>query len=449
MLKRLFTLILLFGLLLNSGFAQINAPRPCGNPDAYKNSKIKEYSAGGKYFESWLSKIEKEESARMATDEETIYTIPVVVHVLHNGEAEGEGKNLSFERVQSQIEILNNDFGKLPGTPGFNTNPVGVDTRIRFCLATTDPNGQPTNGVVRINTQRDGFDFNTDNGVLKGFSFWDPEKYLNIWTVKLNGNQYIGYAQYPFIQPQWSDSLPFPQPVPDVQPDGVVAEYRVFGNVPAGQSGPFPSYNKGRTITHEIGHYLGLLHIWGDAGGCSDPLNTDYCDDTPKQANYTSGCPANVNSCTSGVLAMKENYLDYTNDACMNIFTADQKKRMRIVMRNCVRRKTLLLNPNICQVTTDTQIIPDPDNLPKEIKDLRFYYKYTKVSSDTINIRLPDSTTVKSIKVFDFIGRPIAILGLVEDNQVIMYINKMKAGVYVSRIEASDGRVWVRKFMKE
>lgn len=142
---------------------------------------------------------------------------------------------------------------------------------------------------------------------------------------------------------------------------------------------------------------------------------------------------------------MKENYLDYTNDACMNIFTADQKKRMRIVMRNCVRRKTLLLNTNICQVTTDTQIIPDPD----EIKDLRFYYKYTKVSSDTINIRLPDSTTVKSIKVFDFIGRPIAILGLVEDYQVIMYINKMKAGVYVSRIEASDGRVWVRKFMKE
>lgn len=115
--------------------------------------------------------------------------------------------------------------------PGFNSHASGADTRIRFCLATVDPNGASTNGIVRVNANREGFDFLSDNTLLKGLSIWNPAKYLNVWTCQLNGNLYIGYAQYPIIPSFWSDSLPMVQPIPDVQPDGVVIDYRVFGDV--------------------------------------------------------------------------------------------------------------------------------------------------------------------------------------------------------------------------
>ncbi len=421
---------------------QTDGHRPCANPEVYKNSKIKDYSAGGKYFEEWISKVEKQEIARTAVDEQSLYVLPVVIHILHNGEPIGEGRNLSDERIQSQMNILNSDYGKAEGTPGFNTHPAGVDTRIRFCLATTDPNGQPTNGIVRVNTNRDAFDFTNDNAVLKGFSFWDPDKYLNIWVAKFSGNQYIGYAQYPFIQPLWSDSLPFPQPVPDVQPDGVVAEYRVFGNVPSGQSGPFPSYNKGRTVTHEIGHYLGLLHTWGDGFGCSDPNGTDYCEDTPKQGEFTSGCPSTRASCEAGTPVMKENYLDYTNDVCMNIFTNDQKKRMRIVMRNCLRRKTLLLNPITCEFVTDTPI------KIKENKNIQFGYKDKNSFSGQWVVEAPDGMTLESIVVFDYMGKEISVPLQKSSNAIILNVQGLAGGIYMAKIKASDGSLLKSRFRK-
>ena len=311
---KLFLSAVLFFLFIYQESVFCQNERPCANPQVYRNSKIRDFSAGGKYFEDWISKVERQEIARTAADNDEIYALPVVIHIIHNGEQIGEGRNLSQERINEQMIILNNDYGKVAGTPGFNTHPAGVDTRIRFCLATTDPNGQPSNGIVRIQATQESFDFTNENTLFKNLSFWDPNKYLNIWVVKFTGDQYIGYAQYPFIQALWADSLAFPLPVPDVQPDGVVIEYRVFGNVPTGQSGPFASYNKGRTVTHEIGHYLGLLHTWGDGFGCTDPNGTDYCEDTPKQGEFTAGCPTTRQSCVQGTPVMKENYLDYTND---------------------------------------------------------------------------------------------------------------------------------------
>jgi hypothetical protein len=308
------------------------------------------YRAGGRFFEQVFNKLSKDSEKSFNEDNGELYYLPVVVHVLHNGEPEGTGRNLSLARIQSQLTILNQDYGRIAGSPGFNSNPVGADSRIRFCLATRDPNGNPTTGVIRVNTGIDAFDLFTQNVQLKSYSNWDPEKYLNIWVCKLLGN-YIGYAQYPYIQPTMADSLPMVPNVENVQPDGVVIEYRVFGNVPPGESGPYPAYNKGRTATHEIGHYLGLLHIWGDGSSCVEN-KTDFCSDTPPQATYTSGCPTSVNSCIAGVPAMKENYLDYTNDACMNIFTLEQRKRMRLVLRNCIRRKTVIQNPAACGLTS-------------------------------------------------------------------------------------------------
>jgi len=441
-MKRLLSIVLFF-IFLSQGsvYCQNEGPRPCANPEVYKNSKIKEYSAGGKYFEDWISKVERLEIARAAADNNEIYAIPVVIHIIHNGEPIGEGANLSLERINEQMIIINNDYGRVTGTPGFNIHPAGVDTRIRFCLATTNPVGQPTNGIVRINGNRDSFDFINDNVTLKNLSFWDPDKYLNIWVVKFTGNQYIGYAQYPFIQPLWSDSLPFPQPVPDVQPDGVVTEYRVFGNVPSGQSGPFSSYNKGRTLTHEIGHYLGLLHTWGDGSGCSDPNGTDYCEDTPKHGEYTAGCPANRQSCIPGTFVMKENYLDYTNDVCMNIFTADQKKRMRIVMRNCIRRKTILINPVSCAFVTDTP--------PKIKENKKITFSLIKSSSENeFIIESPDGLTLESIVVYDYLGKEIIIPVQKSATAMILRAQNLARGIYMAKIKASDGSLLKIRFRK-
>lgn len=343
MKKPLIYLAILFfsGAIQHPLFAQ--SQRGCGVHEIFGSHT--EGLPGSPLFEQWLEKTDLAEMTKSIQDNDEIYYIPVVVHVVHFGEAEGTDRNISASRVQSQIDILNNDFGKLPGTPGFNSNSAGADTRIRFCLASVGPNGEATTGIVRVAGSKPSFDFTADNALIKS-SLWDPNRYLNIWTCKIAGDNYIGYAQYPFL-----DSIPMPLPIPDVQPDGVVIDYRVFGDVPAGQSGPFPAYNKGRTATHEIGHYLGLIHIWGDGFSCADGAS-DFCNDTPPQGSYTSGCPSSVNSCQSGIAAMFQNYMDYTNDACMNIYTYDQKRRMRIVMRNAPRRKTLFTTPTQCGVSS-------------------------------------------------------------------------------------------------
>jgi len=412
--------------------------RPCANPDVYLGTKAADYCAGSKLFEQWISKAQRIESDKAVQDNNELYYIPVVIHVLHNGEAEGIGKNLSQARIQSQIDILNNDYGKVAGTAGFNTHPAGADTRIRFCLATTDPDGQPTNGVVRKNTNREGFEFLSDNTLLKSYSFWDPTKYLNIWTCQINGGQYIGYAQYPIIPSFWADSLPMIQPIPDIQPDGVVIEFRVFGDVPQGESGPFAAYNKGRTTTHEIGHYLGLIHIWGDGVSCTDTA-TDFCIDTPPQATYTAGCPVNpVGSCTPGIPKMKENYLDYTNDVCMNIFTNEQKKRMRIVLRNCIRRNSLLQTPTSCGIA-DTQPTIGP---PKRIQ-----YRNDPLQERLI-IDAPTGETIVSIQIFGYSGQEVAVSVEQDAVQSLLDLRSLAKGIYNLRIKTDKGFVFKSRFAR-
>ena len=200
----------------------------------------------------------------------SVYNIPVVVHVLWNTNAE----NISDAQIQSQIDILNEDFRRL-NTDAANTpssfQSLAADTEIDFCLATTDPNGVASTGITRTQTSETSFSINgsdmksTSSG---GIDPWNQDDYLNIWVCDLSGG-ILGYATPPsnFNNPQ----------------DGVVIGYKYFGTIGAVQS----PYNLGRTATHEVGHWLNLRHIWGDSN-CGD----DFCNDTPEHSGSNYGCPS-------------------------------------------------------------------------------------------------------------------------------------------------------------
>ncbi|SDC01568.1 M43 family zinc metalloprotease [Williamwhitmania taraxaci] len=264
--------------------------------------------------------------------------IPVVVHILHRGESVGSGRNISEEQVRSQIAVLNEDFRRQNAdavkTPGAFV-PVAADPNIEFRLASADPNGNPTNGISRTVTSIATYTlgYNSDKSVNEistrikytsqgGKDAWPTDRYLNIWVCDL-ASGLLGYAQFPF------DYATKPNT------DGVVIDYMCFGR----KGNLTPSFNLGRTTTHEVGHWLNLRHIWGDSD-----CGNDECSDTPTQKDRNFGYPSfpliaanpangwfGPRCSTNDVSSMFMNYMDYTDDPCMNIFTNNQRDRMRAV----------------------------------------------------------------------------------------------------------------------
>lgn len=298
-------------------------------------------------FEEWLApRVEAAKARRLTPPPGTtqVVTIPVVVHVIHSGDAVGVDENIADAQVLSQITVLNQDFRRMVGTPGHNTNPVGADMEIEFCLAQRDPAGIYTSGIIRYALGNDqGWEME-DVELLKAQTQWDPSKYLNIWVVDaiyIGGFfELAGYAQFPTMSglPGLDDTgLPT-----SANTDGVVVAASCFGSEAIYPAGNYmPGRNMGRTASHEIGHFFGLRHIWGDESDCT---GTDFCADTPVAADANSGCPGpNYDSCPSSPgFDMIENYMDYTDDSCQNIFTQNQKDRMQAVLANSPRRVSLI-----------------------------------------------------------------------------------------------------------
>ena len=248
------------------------------------------------------------------------FTIPVVVHVIHNGEPIGTGANISDAQVLSQIQVLNEDFRRIVGTNGFNSDPNGADVEVEFCLAQQDPDGCVTTGIDRVDmsavsTTWSGPGGNTDS-VLKPATFWDASQYMNMWSVNFADNSLLGFAQFPGGP---------------ANTDGVVSNYTYFGSNDAPGVTIPGNFNLGRTMTHEVGHYLALFHTF--QGGCG---GGDQCADTPAVDSPNFGCPTTHMSC--GDLDMVRNYMDYTDDSCMNVFTNDQKARVIAAMTNSANR---------------------------------------------------------------------------------------------------------------
>ena len=259
-----------------------------------------------------------------------VITLPVVVHVIYSNTSE----NISDAQIQSQIDVLNEDFRR--------TNPdadskwsQAADTQIEFALATIDPNGNTTTGITRKSSSVT--DWAYEGNFMKssstgGVDAWDTSEYLNMWICPLESGL-LGYAQFPGG---------------DASTDGVVMSPQYFGSSDKGNgfylSAPF---DKGRTTTHEVGHFLNLRHIWGD-GACGVD---DFVTDTPSSDAANYGCTTSHTSC--GSLDMVENFMDYSDDSCMNLFTSGQKDRMRTVLEAGGSRRALALSDKFGDGTSE------------------------------------------------------------------------------------------------
>ena len=270
-------------------------------------------------------------------------TIPVVVHIVYNNQIE----NISDNQIFSQIDVLNEDFSRTNNdannTP-LSFLPIVSDMQINFCLAQQNPDGNPTNGIVRKQTNLQSFPLYGDEihyDTSGGSTAWDTKKYLNIWVCNIDTG-ILGWAQFP------AGGNP--------ATDGVVIDYEKFGTTGTVS----PPYDLGRTTTHEVGHWLNLWHIWGD-NTCGD----DFVNDTPEQeeANYGGKIHPHPSCNNNGDMFM--NFMDYTNDACMNSFTQGQKNRVWSAITNY---RYELLNSQACNspinLSSDAGIISilEPNN---------------------------------------------------------------------------------------
>lgn len=312
-MKRLLS-ITLFALLACAGENATAQQRICGSHDYLMQQLAQnpEMAAKRQALEVLTQELSQPGQANKTTT--AIYTVPVVVHVLYNNST----SNISDAQILSQITVLNQDFQKLNSdasqTPSV-WQGIAADAQVQFCMAQRDPQGNATNGIVRKSTTKSTFSYNTDDAKSSstgGDDPWPAGQYLNIWVVPAINGGTLGYAQFPGGP---------------ASTDGVVIAHIYFGNTGTA-SAPF---NLGRTATHEVGHWLNLYHIWGDDGtSCS---GSDLVGDTPNQGDENYGCPSfPTTSCSNGPNGdMYMNYMDYTDDACMYMFTAGQKTRMHAV----------------------------------------------------------------------------------------------------------------------
>ena len=327
---KLTSVLLLSFLLSISGFAQRN----CGTME-YLDQQIQENPEHALHMHE-IEEHTKNILANQSRVVNGVITIPVVVHIVWN--VNNPVENISDAQIFSQIDILNEDFRRT-NADAVNTpamfQSVAADSEIEFCLASIDPNGQSTDGIVRKSTTNSSFSSNNNVkfDATGGSNAWPAGDYLNIWVCDLSGGL-LGYAQFPGGNPAT---------------DGIVCDYQYFGNIGTAS----PPFDLGRTATHEVGHWLNLRHIWGD-GGCGVD---DFVSDTPLAGgSNTDGLPCtfpSANSCNSGANDqpdMFQNYMDYSDDACMNIFTFGQRVRMRALFEPGGFRESIL-NSQVCALT--------------------------------------------------------------------------------------------------
>ena len=356
-------------------------------------------------FEGWS------QSVRDTLPGELI-SIPVVIHLIYNT----TGQNISNAQVLSQLEILNNDYRKKnadrANTPSAFA-ALAADVRIAFCLARVDPKGRPTSGIIRKHTDEEAWvaDDAVKFSSSGGDDAWDPKKYLNIWVCNLFGRN-LGYSSLPATA---------------ADKDGVVIQYDVFGAVGALKA----SFDRGRTLTHEIGHWLGLKHLWGDSD-CGD----DGIADTPPQKSYHNGCPTfpQLSTCSTNSNGdMYMNYMDFTDDACMNMFTRGQAGKMRSMFALGGFRNSFLFS-NVCD-SVDAVDAPLPDEVAPVLISV---YPNPLVNTVTIESNSSSYLAGKSLQIFNSRSQLVKSFSLTSGKNRFNLAD-LSAGIYFMRIGNGKG----------
>ena len=356
-----------------------------------------------------------------------VITIPIVFHIVWNTTAE----NVSDDCIHAQLAVLNADFRKLNSdwTKVTQTGWAALvaDCEINFCLATVDPTGVATTGITRTQTTVTSF----SNDAVKytapagsgGHDVWDRNKYLNIWVCDLSGFT-LGYAQFPGGA---------------ATTDGVVIDYQYM--VGSAGCGTAP-YNLGRTATHEIGHFLDLYHIWGDDSNLDGTCNasdactgSDQVTDTPNQCdcNYTTWATGTVKTdiCSpSSPGYMWMNYMDYTNDAGLYMFTAGQKARIvaamdgstRVGLKTSAVTNCAPVGINEFSSSDNISIFPNP-------------------STGEVSITTMSNIHSMDLKVYNAIGDAVVTkkMNVSASGETKINLSNNPNGIYLFQIKTSEG----------
>lgn len=351
--------------------------------------------------------------------ESNVIKVPVVVHILYHTPSE----KISDARVMSQIEALNICFRHRNAdsvkTPLY-FRPLAADVEIEFQLATSDSRSRSTTGIIRKYTpitkwvMDDKMKF-SDN---MGDDAWDAKSYLNIWVCNLD--RLAGYS-----------SLPGSEAVKD----GLVMDFDAFGVINSGSG-----YDMGKTAVHEVGHWLGLKHLWGD-----ENCGNDGVDDTPKQASYTSGCPSTIRiTCGNGPNGdMYMNYMDFSSDVCMNLFTKGQKVRMRALFEPGGPRYSQLTSKGLNPPLIFESPLPESD--PQWLHPQLF--PNPSSASITLDLAYDARWVGKMIQIVNLQGQTVMQVQITTRIQQID-IKKLQAGLYFLAAKREDGESMRMRFVK-
>jgi hypothetical protein len=309
--------------------------------DNYQQFILNKYPERKKVVEVLEKEIQEILDGESLIQYRTVLRIPVVVHIVWRNEVQ----NLSNEQIYAQLDALNRDFRKqnneISNIPSIFKD-LASDIEIEFCLVTETSDGQPFQGMTRTKTNIENIGqtnsiFSSING---GQDPWDTKHYLNIWVCEMDKKK-LGYASSPGTA--------------DLEKDGVIINYRYFGLF--GNSSP---YYLGRTLTHEVGHFLNLKHPWGTIFGSCE--NTDFVDDTPLQKEAYYHCPQYPQE-SCGSIDMTMNFMQLVDDSCMSMFTKGQKERMLATL--ATTRQELVLYSSCEKITLNEEnvsiiLFPNP-----------------------------------------------------------------------------------------
>lgn len=349
----------------------------------------------------------------------TLITIPVVVHVIYNTNAE----NISDAQIESQIAVLNRDYQKLnPDTAKIPSyfKALTADIGLNFILAGIDTNGNATTGIVRTHTEVTAFSINDDmkSSSTGGDDPWNADQYLNIYVCNLTSGT-LGYSS---IVGGSKDV------------DGVVVQYTAFGTMGSAQA-PF---NLGRTCTHEIGHWFNLIHTWGDAY-----CGNDQVADTPPQSAATYGNPSGIiiscDNTPNGNMYM--NYMDFTDDAGMHMFTNGQRDRMLALFEPGGARYPVLSSP------AATAPPGEPVAVTTAAVQVTLASLYPNPTYSSISVSLTDLSQIGSLmEVYNQVGQLVMATRITQSTTQIN-VTGLSGGIYFVHI-GNGGSQQSLKFVK-